>query len=422
MEHTSEQLVKQPEKGTCPHLGSEYQPFVNPQLDDPYSFYKRARKEEPLFYSPQLNAYVLTRYDDILSVLKDPERFSSVDTLRPTVHFTPEVLQVLAQGYLPVPTAFNSDGDTHKRFREPMNRAFAPARLGVMEDSIRAIANKLVDGFINNGSAEIISEFANPLPLEVILTMYGVPVEKMAQMKKWCDDQMALFHFSHLTLERQIEYARSIVAMQHTIAGLIEERKLAPRNDFISDIQTADFNMNELVVVLCRTILAGHETTTHLISNALKVLLEGPQLWQALCNDPSLIPAAIEEVLRYDDPVPSIIRTTTQEVELAGVTLPKGTQIFLMYASGNRDETQYSDAEHFQLGRFKQAPVNHLGFGNGIHYCVGASLARREARIALETLSKRLPNLRLRPNQQLAHIPSLLFRGFTHLDVEWDVA
>lgn len=422
MEIISGKHVKQSEKPTCPHLGAEYQPFVNPQLDDPYSFYERARQEEPIFYSPVLNAHVLTRNDDILTVLKDPDRFSSADTLRPIVHFTPEVLKVLSQGYPPVPHIINSDGDNHKRFREPLTRAFTPLRLAVMEDSIRTIANSLVDGFINNGCAEIISQFANPLPLEVILTMYGVPVERMAQMKKWCDDQMALFHFSNLTPEQQIECARSYVAIQQVIAGLIEERHLAPRNDFISDIQTADLNMTELVNVLCGTILAGHETTTHLISNALKFLLERQDLWQALCDDPSFIPAAIEEVLRYDTPVPSMMRTTTQEVELAGVTLPKGTSIFLMYASGNRDETQYSNAEHFDLGRFKQTSVNHLAFGNGSHYCVGASLARREGRIALEILSKRLPNLRLRPNQQLTRIPSMMFRGFTHLDVEWDVA
>ncbi len=411
----------QSEKKTCPFHGAEFQPFVNPQLDDPYSFYKRARSEEPLFYSPLLNGYVLTRYEDILTVLKDPARFSSADNLQPIVRYTPEVIGVLRQGFPMVRDLVNSDGDQHKRLRAPFLKVFAPERLQAMEDSIRAIANRLVDGFVNHGHAEIISQFTHPLPLEVILTMYGVPLEMMADIKKWCYDMTALFS-SQLTPEQQLECARSFVAIQQAVAGLIEERRKAPRNDLISNIQDSGLSMNEMVIVLCGLIVAGHKTTSHLISNGLKILLERPQLWQALCDDPSLIPAALEEVLRYDAPVPAMIRTTTQEVELAGVTLPLGTRLFLMYGSANRDETPYPDADRFDIGRFKQVSANHLAFGHGVHHCIGSNLARREARIALEILSKRLPNLRLRPNQQLTHIPTLMNRGFTHLHVEWDVA
>ncbi|ARV57857.1 cytochrome [Nostocales cyanobacterium HT-58-2] len=410
----------QSQKNTCPHLGEAYQPFVNPQLDDPYSFYERARSEEPLFYSPLLDAYVLTRYDDIQTVLKDPTRFSSADALRPIVHFPPEVLEILSQGYPDVPTMLNSDGENHKRLRLPFTKAFAPEQLEALEDSVRAIANRLVDNFVNDGHADIISQFACPLPLEVILIMYGIPLEMGTDIKKWCDDRTAL-RSSQLTKERQLECARSHVAMQQAIAALIEERRIKPRNDLISDIVTSDLGMSELVILLIGIILAGHQTTTHLIGNALKLLLEQQQFWQALCKDPSLIPFVLEEVLRYDTSVPSMIRTTTQEVSLAGVTLPKGSRIFLMYSSANRDEAQYPDADRFDIERFQHVSVNHLAFGYGIHHCLGANLARREGRIALEVLSKRLPNLRLRPNQQLDHIPTMMVRGFTQLYVEWDV-
>ncbi len=415
-----EQYSTQPEKKTCPFHGSEFQPFVNPQLDDPYSLYKRARSEEPIFYSPVFNAYVLTRYDDIISVLKDPARFSSADNLQSSGHFAPEAITVLRQGYPQVPDLVNSDGDRHKQLRTPFVKVFAPERLVAIEDSIRAIANRLVDGFVNDGRAEIISQFTYPLPLEVILTMYGVPLEMMADIKKWCYDTSALFS-SQLTPERQVECARSFVAIQNAFAGLIEERRIAPRNDLLSNIKDSDLNMNELVIVLWGVIVAGHKTSSHLISNGLKLLLERRQIWQALCDDPSLIPAAIEEVLRYDAPIPGMIRTTTQEIELAGVTLPKGTRIFLMYGSANRDETQYSHADRFEIERFQQTTPNHLAFGHGVHHCIGSNLARQEGRIALEILSKRLPNLRLRPNQQLTHSPSMLNRGYTRLEVEWDV-
>ncbi|WP_026731823.1 cytochrome P450 [Fischerella sp. PCC 9605] len=408
------------EKKTCPHLGQEFQPFVQPQLDDPYSFFKRARDEEPIFYSPILNGYVLTRYEDILNVLKDPARFSSADNLKPIVTFTPEVIGVLRQGFPFVADLVNSDGDLHKRLRAPFVKVFAPERLQALEDSIRAIANRLVDSFIKDGQADIVSQFTYPLPLEVILTMYGVPLEIMPNIKKWCLDMTALLS-SQLTPEAQLECARSFVAMQHTVAGLIEERRQTPQNDLISNIQDSDLSMNEQVIVLCGLILAGHKTTSHLIASTIKLLLERPELWQAICENQSLIPAAVEEALRYDAPVPAMIRTTTEEVSIAGVTLPQGTQLFLMYGSANRDENQYGNADSFEIERFQQTTANHLAFGHGVHHCIGSNLARREGRIALEVLSSRLPNLRLRSNQQLTHIPALMNRSFKDLYVEWDI-
>jgi cytochrome P450 len=411
-------------KEVCPHLGGEFQPFINPQLDNPYEFYQRARKEEPLFFSPLLNGYVLTRYDDILAILKDPIRFSSKDTLSPIVEFTPEVFEVLRQGFPLVRDLVDSDGEEHKRLRAPFMKVFAPERLAFMEDSIQTIANRLVDSFINDGSTDIISKFAYPLPLEAILTMYGIPLDRMTEIKKWCYDMNALIS-SPLTPNEQVECARSMVAMQHYVAGLIAERRNKPCGDWISEIVTSDLNMAELVRILVGLVQAGHKTSSHLIGNALKYLLERPQLWQKVCDDTSLIPIAIEEVLRYDAPIPAMSRTTTEDVELLGIKLPKDTRIFLMYNSANRDETKYLNAEEFDIGRFQQNPANqnsanHLAFGHGVHHCIGSNLARREARIALSVLSQRLPNLRLCSNQQFTHIPTMVFRGFTEIFVEWN--
>jgi len=414
------QHSKQSEKKACPHLGETYQPFSDSNIENPYPFYARARNEEPLFYSPILDAYVVTRYDDIATILKDSVKFSSADALRPVVEYTPEVIEVLSQGYPLVPQINNSDGDNHKRFRIPFKKAFALERISAMEDSIRAISNRLVDDFINDNNADIISQFAYPLPLEVILTMYGVSLERMADVKLWCDEMIALTS-SELTPERQKDCAQSFVNMQHTIASLIKKRQNQPGKDLISEIINYDLNMNELVMVLVGTILAGHETTTNLIGNSLKFLLSKQQLWQNLCQDPSVIPNFLEEVLRYDSPIQSVIRTTTQEVSLAGVRLPKGTRLFVMAGSGNRDETEYSDAQNFEARRFQQAHINHLAFGHGPHYCVGAYLARLEARIALEILSRRLPSLRLNPNKTQVHTPTMHVRGFKQLYVEWNI-
>ncbi len=415
------QQSKQSENKTCPHLGETYQPFSDSNIENPYPFYQHARSEEPLFYSPVLNAYVLTRYDDIVTVLKDSVRFSSADTLRPVVQYTPEVFGILSQGYPLVPQINNSDGDNHKRFRIPFTRAFAPERISAMEEDIRAIGNRLVDDFINDGSAEIISQFAYPLPLEVILTIYGVPLEMMADIKKWCDDMIALTS-SQLKPEPQKKCAQSFVRMQHAIASLVEKRQEKPEKDLISEIINSDLNMNELVMVLCGTILAGHETTTNLIGNSLKLLLSKQQLWQNLCEDSSLIPNLLEEVLRYDAPIQSLIRTTTEEVYLAGVKLPKGTNLFIMSGSGNRDENQYSEAQNFEAERFQATRINHLAFGHGPHYCIGASLARLEGKIALEILSQRLPGLRINSDKPPIHSPTMHVRGFKQLAIEWNIA
>ena len=416
----NEQYSTKPEKKTCPHLGKEFQPFISPQLEDPYSFFKRAREEEPLFFSPLLNAYVLTRYDDIISVLKDPNKFSSKDNLQPIGEYTPETIQVFRKGFPMVRDLLNSDGEHHKRLRAPFLKIFVPEKLQAMEDSIRSIANRLVDEFINDGEVDIIEEFAYPLPLEVILTMYGVPLEMMENIKNWGHQTTALFS-SHLTPEEQLECAQGFVEMQHAIAGLIEDRRKNPQNDLVSNLQDSDLSLNEMVVILCGLVVAGHKTTSHLIGNGLKLLLERPELWQKLGNDPSLIPHAIEEVLRYEGPIPAMIRTTTQEVELAGVKLPENTRIFLMYGSGNHDENEFKNAADFELERYKQPTSKHLAFGHGAHHCIGSNLARREGRIAFEVLSRRLPNLRLSPNQKLENIPALLSRGFKRLDLEWDL-
>jgi cytochrome P450 len=401
-------------------MGQQFQPFISPQLEDPYSFFQQARKEEPIFFSPLLNAYVVTRYNDILYILKNPARFSSKDNLQPIGEYTPEVIEVFKQGFPMVSDLINSDGEHHKRLRAPFLKIFVPEKLEAMEDAIRAIANKLVDGFIEKGTVDAIEEFAYPLPLEVILTLYGVPLTLLEDIKNWGHDTTALFS-SKLTPQQQLKCARSFVEMQYAIADLIEARRENPQNDLISEILDSDLNLNEMVIVLCGLVVAGHKTTSHLIGNGLKLLLERPTLWQKLCDDPSLIPHAIEEVLRYEAPVPAMIRTTTQEVEIAGITLPENTRLFLMYGSGSRDEDTFKNAADFELERYKQPTNKHLAFGHGAHHCIGSNLARREGRIAFEVLSQRLPNLRLVPHQKLENIPALMSRGFKRLDLEWDL-
>ena len=400
-------------------VSEKYQPFSNSQLSDPYSFYEEARNNEPIFYSNTLDGYVVTRYEDIITILKDPIKYSSKDNLQPIGEYTKETIDVLRTGFPFVSDLVNSDGERHKFLKEPLLKVFAPARIIEMEGSVCATANRLVNKFIKDGQADILEQFAFPMPLEVILNLYGVPLEKMSDIKIWCNDMAELFS-SPLTPTRQVECARSFVSLQYMVADLIEQRRKSPQDDLISNIQDSDLTMPDMVMVLCGLIFAGHKTTSHLIGNALKILLEKPELWQAVRENPSIIPGVVEEALRYDAPVPAVNRTTTGTVEIGGLILPKGTKLFLMYGSANRDENKYENAKNFDIKRFQQKNPPHLAFGHGMHRCIGSKLALTEARIALQILAARLPNLRLQPNQEFTYIPTLRSRGCTNLFVEWE--
>ncbi len=205
------------------------------------------------------------------------------------------------------------------------------------------------------------------------------------------------------------------------MADLLQRKRTEPGEDIASQMLAAGedtFTEEELVFQMTGVLVAGHETTTYMIGNAIHLLLRQPEHWRAVVADRSLIPAAIEETLRADSSVPGFIRTATEDTEIAGRSIAKGENVLVMYASVNHDEDHFTDPASFDLHR--TGKVGHMGFGHGIHSCVGAGLARLEGRVVLETLASRLPNLRLVPDQPLRHLPQLIFRGFETLDVAWD--
>jgi cytochrome P450 len=409
--------MPQPDSGS---LGALYHPLRGEQLENPYPFYARARSEEPIFYSDELQAWIVTRYDDIFSILNQPDVFSSKDALRPVVSFTPAVFAELSQGFPFVTNVVDSDGAAHTRFRNAVARAFVPKRIKALEPYIQEVVNSLIDSFESDHHAELISQFCYPLPLEVALFLIGVPKEDMTATKNLSDRTSMLVN-SPLPEEQQVEYARAFVQFQRYFLQLINERRNAPREDLISDLLDTPpgeqpFNDMQLVNVLVSMVIAGHETTEQLLGNGLALLLEKPERWNTLCTHPEGIPQAIEEILRYDAPVHAFFRTTTREATVGGITFPPETLLMVVYGSANRDENQFPHADEFDMQR---SPNRHLGFGYGIHFCVGAFLARKQVQIALETLCRRLPNLRLAPGQTFRHVPVLRQRGFARLEAVW---
>jgi cytochrome P450 len=407
---------------SCPmsSIGERFNPLSEEQLEDPYSFYAEARREEPVFYSPAFHMWVVTRYADARAVLGNPQLFSSRKTIDPIVEIAPEAYAVLATGPVPVPVLVNSDPPDHGRFRRVLNRSFSPPRMRLLEPAIRDITNAGLDSIEPLGRADVMQAFAFPIPAQVITRLLGVGDEHAERLMWWGRSLIALIS-SALSTEQQVAAASDVANLQRFMADLVERKRAQPGDDIASQMLASGedtFTDGELVFQLTGLLVAGHETTSYMIGNAIHLLLRQPERWRAVVGEPSLIPAAIEETLRIDSSVPTFIRTATEDTELAGRRIAKGENVLVAYASVNHDEEQFTDPATFDLHRTGNV---HMGFGHGIHSCVGAPLARLEGRVILEALASRLPSLRLVPHQSLRHFPQIIFRGFERLDVEWDL-
>ena len=411
------------ETNPCPHSGAanglDFNPIAPDQVECPFDLYRRARDEMPVFYSERFDLWVVTRYEDIARILKDPALFSSAQSLAVDSAVAPEVQAVLDSGYPATPTMVTAGPPVHTRFRELVSKAFTSRRVALMEPRMREIAHQLIDGFERSGRADLVRQFAYPFPMEVIAEILGVPAADMNQFKRWSDDMSA--RFGPLPLERQVECAGSEVEFQHYFAAKLEDRRRHPQTDLLTDLlnarikREAPLDMPEMLSILKQLLIGGNETSTNLIGSMMLLLLNDRAQFEAVLKDRSLASNAVEEALRLDSPV----RTSTREVELGGVRVPQGAHLEILYASGNRDEARFHDADRFDLRRADSS--NHMAFGFGIHFCIGAPLARYEGRIALDVLLDRLPNLRLAPDQAFEHHPHFFLRGLKHLDLEWDV-
>jgi cytochrome P450 len=407
-------------------LGDLYDPLGS-HLDDPYPFYARARRAERIFFSPVLNAWVVTRLADVQKVLRDGDTYSSANALRPFSPLSPQVYAELAKGY-PLGSAYiTMDGAEHRRLRGPSAAGFSPERVAAAEPYITERATDLIDAFAKAGRADFMACYANRLPVDVICHLVGFPPEESTMVG---DDsrRAASLGMGHRfdADDEQLEAARSWVRFQRMIARQVNDRRAAPRDDLISELIAAHApgagpltaeQETALVGLVFGVTLPGHITTSALLGNGLLRLLSHPESWRLLCERPDLVPNAVEEIARYDTPTHIFLRVTTSDTELAGQHLPAGTEVALWLAAANRDETAFDRAEEFDITRPTQE--RHVVFGYGAHYCLGAGLARRQIAISLRVLTARLPDLRLVPDQQIRFRPTLDHRGPLSLHVEW---
>lgn len=403
-------------------VANDYDPFAPAQAADPYPQYARARRNCPIFYSPVMRAWMVTRYDDIVNITKDPTRFSSLESNRSTDEIPAEVSEILALGFTNVPGLVNNDPPRHTRLRRLANQAFTPRRVTEQEERIREIADELIDSFVADGHADIISAFATPFPMLVICEILGVAGRDIEKIRRWAEDYRTAEQPA-LSPEERIRCAHSTVALQLYLGALVEDRRGLPRDDLISALIAADtdgetLSTAEIVSVTFQLLFGGHETTSGLIGIMLLQLARQPEQWAALREDPGLAERAVEEALRRESPVQGLMRTATEDVEIGGVTIPKGARLQLLFASANHDVDESACPERFDIHRADDAH-KHMAFGRGIHFCIGAPLARAEARIALEQISLRLPGLRLAGADPYEYAPSTLFHGLRSLQLEW---
>lgn len=406
--------------------------LVSPHLEDPYPLFAELRREAPVVHNPVFDLWFISRHEDVVTVLKDPVRFSSAHVLSPLQEPTAEILEILGDDRDGLYPLLSSDPPAHTRVRSLVSKAFTPQRLAALEPFIRALTTELVDGFAGDGEADIIGRFAAPLPIRVTSQIFGIPLSQMEQVKHWCDDE-TLFLMAALPDEHRAELARSVVAYRSFLRALVEDHRDAlagarpaageavPAADLVSELIEAridgesPLDTREIVGSLCVLIFAAHLTTTNMLGNTLVALLRSPGAWQRLREQPELIPGVLEEGMRFDAPVQGMTRTVTEACEVGGALLPRGARVFVMFASANREGVD--EPERFVLDR-PAAP--HLAFGRGQHFCVGAQLARMEGRIALEVLTQSLPGARLVGGAPLAYSPNLVHRGPAALHIAWD--
>jgi len=411
---------------SCPHataaIGSRYNPY-DPAYD-PYQFYALSRREAPICHVPQFGFWLVTGHAELMAILKDPIRFSCAENMTPPVPWPQEVLDILGEWYPFAPGLFNNDPPDHTRVRALCSVAFTPQRVAGMEPAIRALANRLVERFAHEGRGELVSRFSFPFPLLVMAELLGIPHEDIETIRRWNVELLMLMD-PNLPRERQLACARGYATYQQYLADIIKQHQAEPKEDLTTALIQArlegerSFTLKELVSQLIVLINAGHETTTNLIGNMLLLLFQHPEQWRELREDPSLLPAAIEESVRIESPVHVQQRVATEQVELGGVVIPRGARLLMNFAAANRDEKLFPWPDTFDIHR--QNPARHVGFGWGTHFCLGAALGRLEVKTAMEVLHARLPNFRPAPGYMPTYEPNFFFRGPKELHLVWDI-
>jgi cytochrome P450 len=377
--------------------GVVFNPMRKELRVDPHPFYRRLREKDPFHRSRPADGWVLTRYDDVLAVLGDRSFSSDERKLRRW----PRLRARMARAGLPDPyeteraSMLRVDPPDHTRLRNLVSKAFTPRAVERMRPVVEKYVGELLGRLEGRREMELIADFAAPIPVSVIAEMLGVPVGDRERFRHWSDEAVRTLGDGTLDDRRRAEAA--MAELGEYVETIAEARRREPREDLISALVQAEeagdrLSRNELFTTCVLLLVAGNETTTKLIGNSVVALLRNPDQLELLRREPERMPAAVEELLRYDGPVQLTSRMVTEERELRGHRLRKGQQLVLVLAAANRDPEQFADPDRLDVTR---GELRHLALSHGLHFCLGAQLARLEATLSLEALVTRFPRLRL---------------------------
>ncbi len=388
--------------------------LLSPQfIADPYPFYDRLRAARPILFDAGWKLWFFSAYEDIAALLRDRRLGRDLEGAPKPDPRTPF-------GWLHANSLMEKEPPDHTRLRVLVNKAFTPARVEALRPLIEQTAQTLLDGVIQRGEMDLLAEFAEPLPVLVIADLLGVPQEARPQLRPWSNQIVAMYELSP-TAEDERRANRAVSEFAVFLRRLAAERKLQPRDDLISALVAAEeqgsrLSEDELIATCILLLNAGHEATVNAIANGMLALFRHPDPYDLLRRQPEWIKTAVEEMLRYDTPLQLFRRWVREDMEYKGFRLSRGEQVALLYGAANRDPARFPEPYRFDITR-RDNP--HLTFGLGIHYCVGAPLARLEMQVAVQTLLERLPNLRLADEAVLEYRPNYVIRGLKALPVRF---
>ncbi len=409
---------------------STFNPFDPATLQGPFPHYEKMRDEQPIYEIPGMGIKMVTRHDLVMQTLRDPQTYSSsfgTSGMPMNEEVRKRFAEVFAEGYPRVGTMLTVDQPDHTRYRRLVSRAFHPKVIAELEPVIREITVALIDSWIDKGRIEFVEEFGVALPVRVIAKALNVPDDRLADFKRWSDDSIAGIG-TNISIDERIQAEYGVNEFQHYFAEQFELRKTNPQDDLLTNLLNArvddddpdvtdkrPLDMPEMLSIVQQLLVAGNETTTKLLTETVRLLAENPDQWQQLKNDPSRAPAIVEEALRLSTPTQGMFRIATKDHELEGVQIPKGARIVIVFASANRDAELFGEPDAFDPDRDNLR--DHLAFGKGIHFCLGAALSRLEGKVALEEFARRVDRFELDDSNDFGYHPSFLLRGLKRLDI-----
>lgn len=403
-----------PERPSACPVAHSYDPFTSEFLANPYARWAELRRESPVVYAPEIRHYLVTRHADVAAVYQDQENFSASNASSPLWPLAEEAVRLLKENFPRKPTLNNSDPPRHGPMRRAVATCMGQTRWSKLRPQVRTYAQQLVAAFVAQPVADVVKDLAFPLPAFAGFRLLGFPEHDTELLKSWCGERV-LLTYGRLEPQAQVAVARNLILFWRYVVEFVTRRQEAPADDLTSDLLEYArhapqlLNVEDIHNIVYSISLAGHETTSNAVANAVLALLRNPQQWRTLCANPDSVDNAVEELLRFESPVVGKRRVAKRDVIVGGVKIPAGANILLLVGSANRDGACFEDPDQLDITRTNAR--EHIAFGGPWHYCLGAPLARFEMKTVLQLLIQSAPRMRLVSEQELSFLATAAQRG-----------